>query len=179
MLWVKLVSDAGQRVIAKMNLRQFTFAIHKCILAHVAMKNFAKWTDVRVTTLLFKQTCLPWWKRNLRKCLPKAGESCSCWTGQVVLVARVLSHFLQKRTLEERERVRGDSFWASPSAPDQGAAKTRPLSWAEGRPWGSVTLPCSRRQRVKHRGYHEKFLALTQNWNMRKLSKILKHFRLN
>lgn len=47
MLWVKFVSDAGQGVTAKMNLTQFIFAMHKCILARVAMKNCAKRTYVK------------------------------------------------------------------------------------------------------------------------------------
>lgn len=37
-----------------MNLTQFIFAVHKCILARVAMKNCAKWTDLRAITSLFK-----------------------------------------------------------------------------------------------------------------------------
>lgn len=54
MLWVKLVSGAGQGVIAKMNLTQFIIVLHECILPHVAMKTCAKWTYVRAITLLFK-----------------------------------------------------------------------------------------------------------------------------
>lgn len=133
MLWVKLVSDVGQGVIAKMNLTQFIFAIHKCIFTHMAMKNCAKWTYVRAITLLFK-TNLTFLKCNLRKRTPKAGDRLSCRTGQVVVIARLVSHFLQKRTLEEGEWV-GDSFRASPSALCRDSRDARHRS---GLRWGKL-----------------------------------------
>lgn len=87
-------------IFAEMNLTQFVTALYKLVLASVAMKGCAKWTYVRDITLLFKTNLASLKEVSSQKMPAQTGDRLACWTGHVVIIAWLVSHFLQHRTLK-------------------------------------------------------------------------------